>query len=229
DSASDINVSTGLVREFVEREQAALDTLTAGPGSESATAIRKRMEEIMIDQVGIFRTGKELDRAVGELEDLLCRSRQVGVRCAAPGANPELVAAYRLPKMLKLALCAALGARQRSESRGAHFREDFPQRNDRDWLNRSITTWPAPGASLPRLDYEAIDVADMELPPGFRGYGTRDHIDHPDSAPRQAEVEKILKQIDPDDHYARQAALMPFDHLLPEKYRPRNQRLETKP
>jgi len=227
DSASDINVSTGLVREFVERERAQLDALVAGRGSESATAIRQRMEEIMIDQVGIFRTGKELDRAVTELEDLLRRSRNLAVRYPNPGANPELVAAYRLPKMLKLALCAALGARQRTESRGAHFREDFPQRNDRDWLNRSITTWPAPEASLPKLDYEAIAVTDMELPPGFRGYGTRNHIDHPDSPARHAEIEKILQAVDADDRHARQRALMPFDHLLPEKYRPRNQRLET--
>ena len=227
DSASDINVSTGLVREFVERERAQLDALVAGRGSESATAIRQRMEEIMIDQVGIFRTGDELDRAVTELEDLLRRSRNLAVRYPNPGANPELVAAYRLPKMLKLALCAALGARQRTESRGAHFREDFPQRNDRDWLNRSITTWPAPEASLPKLDYEAIAVTDMELPPGFRGYGTRNHIDHPDSPARHAEIEKILQAVDADDRHARQRALMPFDHLLPEKYRPRNQRLET--
>ncbi len=227
DPASDINISTGLVREFVERQQAELDALTSSSGNESATAIRQRMEEIMIDQVGIFRTGEELDQAVTELEDLLRRSRNLAVRCPAPGPNPELVAAYRLPKMLKLALCAALGARERTESRGAHFREDFPQRNDRDWLNRSITTWPAAEASLPRLDYEAIQVGDMELPPAFRGYGARNHIDHPDSPARQAEIEKILVGVDPDDRHARQQALMPFVHLLPEKYRPRNQRLET--
>lgn len=225
--ASDINISTGLVREFVEREQAGLERLLSGGGSEPAGPIRQRMEEIMIDQVGIFRSGPELDRAVDELQDLLRRSRNLEVRSSAPGPNPELIAAYRLPKMLKLALCAALGARERTESRGAHFREDFPQRNDRDWLNRSITTWPDAGENLPKLGYETIDVADMELPPGFRGYGTRNHIDHPDSADRHAEIEKILQAVDPDDRYARQAALMPFENLLPEKYRPRNQRLEA--
>ena len=228
DSASDINLSTGLVREFVEREQGALDRLLQGAGSESAGAIRQRMESIMIEQVGIFRSGAELEAAVEELENLLQRSRQLGVGSRVPGANPELVAAYRLPKMLKLALCAALGARQRTESRGAHFREDFPQRNDRDWLKRTITTWPSREATLPRLDYEAIEVSTMELPPGFRGYGTRNHIDHPDSASRHAQIEQILHRIKPEDRYARQAALMPFDHLLPEKYRPHNQRLEVK-
>lgn len=227
DPASDIDLSTGLVRGFVEREQAALDGLLNGRGTESVSAIRRQMEAIMSEQVGIFRSGPELEQAVESLEQLLERSRNLAVTSRAPGANPELVAAYRLPKMLKLALCAALGARQRTESRGAHYREDFPQRNDRDWLNRSITTWPGPQATLPRLDYEAIEVADMELPPGFRGYGTRNHIDHPDSAGRREQVDRIVEQISPGDRHARQTALMPFDHLLPEKYRPRNQRLEA--
>ena len=227
DSASDINLSTALVRDFVSREQDALDTLLQSSGNESASAIRSRMEEIMIDQVGIFRSGLELDAAVEELQDLLKRSRNVAVRSRAPGANPELVAAYRLPKMLKIALCTALGARERTESRGAHYREDFPQRNDRDWLNRSITTWPDTEATLPNLSYEPIAVDDMEIPPGFRGYGARNHIDHPDSEARQAQIEEILAAVDPQDRYARQSAIMPFDQLLPEKYRPRNERLET--
>jgi len=227
DTRSDINISTGLVRDFVEREQAALNQFTTGSGSEKAEPIRERMEEIMIDQVGIFRTGDELDRAVDELQELLARSRKLKVSSHAPGANPELVAAYRLPKMLKLAVCAALGARERTESRGAHFREDFPQRNDEKWLNRSITTWPDAGENLPTLGYESISVDDMELPPGFRGYGTRNHIDHPDSEKRHTEISKILEAVDDKDRYARQSALMPFEHLLPEKYRPRNQRLEA--
>ena len=229
DPASDIQLSTHLVGEFVAREQAALDRLTDGRGTERADLIRQRMEQIMSEQVGIFRSGPALAAAVDELQQLLERSRHLGVDSRAPGANPELVAAYRLPKMLKLALCAALGALQRSESRGAHYREDFPARNDRDWLNRSITTWPNAQASLPQLSHERIEIGQMELPPGFRGYGTRNHIEHPDSAARQAQIDALLEPIAADDRRARQAALMPFEHLLPEKYRPANQRLEHAP
>ena len=56
----------------------------------------------------------------------------------APGPNPELVTAYRVQKMLKLALTVAYGAFQRTESRGAHFRQDFPRRNDAEWLKRTL-------------------------------------------------------------------------------------------
>ena len=64
----------------------------------------------MTEKVGIFRTGKVLEEAVHELQQLLLRSRNIGLRYKARGANPELVTAYRVQKMLKMALCVAYGA-----------------------------------------------------------------------------------------------------------------------
>jgi len=224
--ASDINLPTALVREFLDREQGRLDELRGARGTEQVSTLRRRMEEIMIDQVGIFRTGEELDRAVEELQDLLKRSRNVGLSCDTPGANPELVAAYRLPKMLKVALCVALGARERTESRGAHSREDYPRRDDANWLKRTLTTWTSENDTLPGIDYEAINVGEMELPPGFRGYGQADHKDHPDTEARNAEVQNIREQLKTADRFELQDKLMPFKHLLPERYRGSNERLE---
>ena len=125
-SDSDVQLSTGQIHEFLQREQAKLDALIAGNGAEEANALRVRMQEIMTAKVGIFRTGDDLASAVEELEALLRRSRNIGLRYRARGANPELVSAYRLQKMLKLALCVAYGALTRTESRGAHFRRDCP-------------------------------------------------------------------------------------------------------
>ena len=105
-----------------------------------------------------------------------------------PGANPELVTAYRVQKMLKLALSVAYGALTRTESRGAHYRQDYPRRNDAEWLKRTLATWKGDD-TLPTLAYEALDVKRMELPPGWRGYGAKDYTDHPDTAARQAEVD----------------------------------------
>jgi len=153
---------------------------------------------------------------------LLQRSQQLAMHYQHPGANPELVLAYRLPRMLKVALCVTMGALNRTESRGAHFREDFTARDDQAWLKRTLATWPE-GASQPSLSYEALDVNGMELPPGFRGYGVKNIIEHPQSAARQAEVD-ALRQAEPDRH-ARQNALMPFAQLLPPKYRGSNERL----
>ena len=69
-----------------------------------------KMQQIMTAKVGIFRNGHRLEEAVDELQKLLRRSRNIGLLYKARGANPELVTAYRVQKMLKLALCVAYGA-----------------------------------------------------------------------------------------------------------------------
>lgn len=177
----------------------------------------------MTDKVGLFRNGPDLEAAVAELAELLVRSQGVGVRSGGLDANPELVLAYRLPRMLKVALTVALGARNRTESRGAHFREDFPARDDRDWLKRTLACWPE-GEAQPSLDYEALDVQLMELPPGFRGYGVKNIIEHPATAHRQAQVDELREAT--LDRHKLQSALLPFKQLLPERYRGRNARLD---
>jgi len=224
--SSDIGLSTALVHEFLGREQGRIDALLQSTGPEHAHAIRTRMQEIMTDKVGIFRTGAELAAAVDELQDLLRRSRRIGLRYRAAGANPELVAAYRTQKMLKVALCVAQGALMRTESRGAHYRHDHPRRDDGQWLKRTLAAWKHDDDTLPTLSYEALDVMAMELPPGWRGYGAKDYIDHPDTARRAAEVEARKTELATADRLAVQSALMPYEHLLPERYRGLNERLD---
>jgi fumarate reductase flavoprotein subunit len=180
---AELEVSTGLVGEFLRATQAELDGLCSAPG-EDPTALRVAMQEIMTDKVGIFRDGADLAAAVESLRELYDRSRRIGIGGRAAGADPALVTAYRTRKMLRLALTVACGALARTESRGAHSRADYPQRNDRDWLKRTLATWPDPQADLPVLSYEPLDVGTMELPPGWRGYGARDYIDHPRRRPR---------------------------------------------
>jgi fumarate reductase flavoprotein subunit len=129
--------------------------------------------------------------------------------------------------MLRVALCVALGARDRTESRGAHFREDHPRRDDRNCLSRTLATWPNPDDELPTLSYDPLDVMRMEMPPGFRGYGARDHAEHPDSATRQQQIDAVRARLGDTDRFVVQQELMPFAHLLPERYRGRNERLES--
>ena len=64
----------------------------------------------------------------------------------------------------------------------------------------------------------------MELPPGWRGYGAKDYVDHPDTAARQAEVDAVKQKI--ADRFDRQKALMPYEHLLPKPLRGRNERID---
>lgn len=221
--AGDCAIDTALVRECFQRQQEELAGLLASKGPERAADLVRAMQETMTDHVGIYRDGPGLAGAVESLGELLARSRALGLQCRAPGANPELALAWRLPRMLKLALCVARGALDREESRGAHSRVDFPRRDDSRWLKRTLARWPE-GASQPELSYEALDVMAMELPPGWRGYGERDHIHHPDTAQREAEVAELSRN-NPDPAM-RQQALMPFAHLLPERYQGANGRFK---
>lgn len=224
---NDVNVPMGLVKEFLQREQANLDVLVKGGGNEDASALRARMQDIMTAKVGIFRKGEDLQSAVEELQQLLVRSRRIGLRNHSAGANPELVTAYRVQKMLKVALCVAYGAFTRTESRGAHFREDHPRRDDAQWLKRTLARWDG-DATLPALGYEPLDVMAMELPPGWRGYGAKDYIDHPDTQRRAAEVAAMRERMADQDRFAVQSALMPYEHLLPDALRGRNERLDER-
>jgi fumarate reductase flavoprotein subunit len=223
---NDVDIPTRIVHDFLRREQLAIDTLIDGRGTEDAPALRAQMQELMTAKVGIFRRGADLASAVEELQDLLRRSRNIGLKCKARGANPELVMAYRVQKMLKVALCVAYGALTRTESRGAHYREDFPRRNDAEWLKRTLASWKSDRDTLPSLSYEVLDVKAMELPPGWRGYGAKDYLDHPDTVPRMTEVEALKNSMAGKSRFELQEALMPYTTLLPARYRRRNERID---
>src|SRR4051812_28583044 len=77
---SDLTLSTGMIQDFLQREQARLDALTLGGGTEEANALMAQMQTIMTGKVGIFRTGRVLEEAVHELEQILLRSRNIGLR-----------------------------------------------------------------------------------------------------------------------------------------------------
>jgi len=219
-----LEINTQLAEKFMKQVQDEIDTLIEGDGTESPFELKHEMQRIMMDYVGIFRNGPELEKAVAELKVLLERSRKLGLKCKKRHANPELVEALRVKRMLKVALTVACGAAARTESRGAHAREDYPQRNDRDWLNRTLASWPDPNALEPVLNYEALDVMKMELPPGYRGYGIDNAIVHPDTQKREQQIAEILAGLGDDaDRYQRQRALMPFE--LPESLQPNNERL----
>ena len=106
--------------------RAVLSRLFPVPGKERAIDIRDRMRAIMMDKVGIYRTGKLMKEAVTELVELKDRFSAVGVADTSSGFNTELLEALELKNLLDLALVTAVCAEQRTESRGGHAREDYP-------------------------------------------------------------------------------------------------------
>ena len=174
------SVALDAVKAAEQRAGRLLANTGAGPG---AYEIRDAMGEVMIGKVGIFRTGDELAEAVSGLRALHDQCDQIVLRSRAPGMNPELTFALRVKGMLRLALVTAMGALARTESRGAHFRSDFPLRDDAKWLNRTLVRWTDDG---PELSYEPVGL--LDLPPGHRGYGSAERI----------EMEKTIEQYNED-------------------------------
>jgi len=220
---TDISIPTSLVKGFLDREQGKIDALFARESGENVYELRDAMQTIMMDKVGIFRDGPHLQEAVDELKALLKRCDNIVVRDKAASSNPELVNALRVPRMIKVALTVACGALARTESRGAHSREDYPKRNDRDWLKRTLSYWKNEGDELPTLEYEDLDIMKMEMPPGFRGYGNDNTLHHPDTERRLAEVEQITASMPNADRHEIQEALLKYD--LPERLQGKNERV----
>ncbi len=219
-------IDTNVVKDFLIKEYQYLKSLVDKEGKYSVFEIKNRMKEIMWDKVAIFRTGEGLKEAVDELEKLYKESQNVKVHCKELDcANPELEEAYRVPRMLKVALCVAYGALLRTESRGAHYREDYPKRDDLNWMKRTLTYW-VEGESLPRVEYDELDIMKMEMPPAFRGYGAKGNIiENPLSEKRQAEVDAIREKMEAEgkSRHEIQHALMPYE--LQPKYKALNQRI----
>ena len=123
-----------------ERAQDLLGRLTTNLGGESAAQIRSEMQQAMMDHVSVFRTEEGLKDALATLAQLRVRFQRVEVQDRSLRFNTELEEALELGCLLDLAWATTVAALARRESRGAHYREDFPNRDDAGWLKHSLAT-----------------------------------------------------------------------------------------
>jgi fumarate reductase flavoprotein subunit len=143
------------------------DLLGKGPGTESISAIRQELQDTMEEAAGIFRTGPAMTKGLDALRELQGRVRNVGVADTSRSFNTELLAALELANMLDIGECILRSGLQREESRGAHQRTDFPDRDDNRFLSHQLVH-RAPDGN-PRT--ETLPVTITRWPPGERIYG----------------------------------------------------------
>jgi len=222
-AANPLNISTTTIEHFMKQEEKKITDLLMKEFGENPFELKAAMQKVMMDKVGIFRNGPDLEQAVEELKVLNQRAKNIALRNRISSSNPELVEAIRVPMMIKLAQCVAYGAFLRTESRGAHAREDYPERNDKDWLKRTLTTWKDESADLPELSYEELDVMKMEMPPGSRGYGVDNIVHHPDTKKRTSQIETIREANPGADRFEISEILNPI--TIPEKFKGKNERI----
>jgi len=220
---TEITINTKVVEDELKKQDDHILEILARDGDKHIYDIKEEMRHIMQEKVGIFRNGKDLEDAVEELKELLQKTKNITVANKCRLLNPELEEAYKVPMMLKVALCVAKGARDRKESRGAHYREDYLKRDDVNWLNKTLSYWKNDNDLEPTLEYEELDIMKMEMPPAFRGYGRKGYIiENPLSRKRQEEIDKIIEEHQ-GDRYELQDKLMPYE--LQPAYKMKNERL----
>ncbi|MBN2092847.1 FAD-binding protein [candidate division KSB1 bacterium] len=144
----------------VKREVEKLDRLLGREKGESVASIRKGMEETMINSFGIFRKADLMQQGLQQLVELKERYRKVFIEDKGKVYNLNFLRALELENMLDLAHVIAVGALARKESRGAHFREDFPKMDNPNFLKHTIVVPDTQGN--PQLSYRPVTIEDIQ-------------------------------------------------------------------
>jgi succinate dehydrogenase / fumarate reductase flavoprotein subunit len=133
-----------------------INSLLTDKKSKSRGAITSRMQDVMMEKVGVFRTGKEMKKAVETIRKLKNEFQEVGIEDTGKSFNTELVEVLELENLLDIAYLTVVAAENRTETRGAHSRMDFPARDDDNWLKHSLI-W-LDGEKF-RIKYREVDVS----------------------------------------------------------------------
>ncbi len=141
--------------EYFRAEERRIHHLLFRERYERVASIRRAMQRAMHEHVGVFRTEEEMKEGLKKVRELLERYQNVYVEDKGSVFNQNLLNALELGNMLTVAEVIALGALKREESRGAHSRSDFPERDDGNWLKHTIAT-VADGEVT--LDYRPVTV-----------------------------------------------------------------------
>ncbi len=133
-----------------------LKKLTEGPSEHHGGHITDEMQTLMMEKVGIYRNEQEMEEAESQVQELRQRYRQVRVQDNSSCFNTDLLEIIELGNLLDLSLITAVSARNRKESRGAHSREDYPERDDDAWLKHTLAYLEE---DTVRIDYKPVDIS----------------------------------------------------------------------
>jgi succinate dehydrogenase / fumarate reductase flavoprotein subunit len=150
-----------------KKQEASNALLMNNQGTENPFRLWQELGEVMTKDCTVIRYNKNLVQTDAKLVELLERYRKVNLSDRTQWANTSVVFTRQLYNMLQLARVIAQGARMRDESRGAHYKPDFPERDDKNWL-KTTKAYFAPDADEPKFEFEPVDVS--LIPPRARKY-----------------------------------------------------------
>lgn len=161
------NANTAALAACADQTQQRIRVLfSRTDGTESVAGLRKEMMTTMEEHAGIYRTEAGLQSAVAKIQELRDRYQRVILTDKTNVYNTDLFQTLELGSMLDCAEAVTVGGLARKESRGAHQRLDFPERDDQNFLRHTMVY--RQGADAPRIDY--LDVVITKSQPGIRDY-----------------------------------------------------------
>lgn len=162
-----------LCGQAAREEQVAYDTLLAMDGPVNPYELYQRMATLMTENVTVVRYNDALAHTLDELDDISQEYEQIGIHDNSTWNNTTTVFVRELGAMIELAKVITAGALARDESRGSHYKPEFPERDDETWLKTTLAEYDAQ-TKRPHLTYEPVDVSLIE--PRKRDYSKEHEV-----------------------------------------------------
>ena len=168
-----------LYQDLIDKEQKRFDDLLNMRGTENAFKLHRELGEIMTKNVTVVRDNKRLLETDEKILELMRRYQDIDMEDTQTWSNQAVFFTRQLWNMLVLARVITIGAYNRNESRGAHYKPEFPDRNDEEWLKTTKAFYEGID-NPPRFEYEDVDIS--LIPPRKRDYSSKSKSSKEDSS-----------------------------------------------
>jgi succinate dehydrogenase / fumarate reductase flavoprotein subunit len=161
------STASSIFDQALGKVQDKFEAYTKRQGKENPYGLHRELGDLMTANVTVVRYNDKLQATLDELEKMEARAESMSLSDTASWHNSSLLFMHHLEGMLKLARVISKGALLRNESRGSHYKPDFPTRNDDEFLKTTIATYDAANNDA-HITYEAVDISKIE--PRERNY-----------------------------------------------------------
>ncbi|MBW5447320.1 succinate dehydrogenase flavoprotein subunit [Cohnella sp. CFH 77786] len=161
------DVSESVFEREASKQTTKYESILKMDGTENAYVIHKELGEWMTNNMTVVRYNDKLQQTVDKIKELKQRYAKININDTARWNNAGVAFTRQLWNMLELAEAMTVGALLRNESRGAHYKPEFPDRNDDEFLKTTKAKWTPDG---PQISYEEVDVSLIK--PRIRDYST---------------------------------------------------------
>ncbi|MGF7047099.1 succinate dehydrogenase / fumarate reductase flavoprotein subunit [Paenibacillus sp. DS2015] len=159
------DLPTSLFDRYMKQHTDKYEDLLSMNGTENAYVIHKELGEWMTNNMTVVRYNDKLEATIEKIKELKQRYANINMTDKSRFSNPGVAFTRQLWNMLELAHAMTVGALLRDESRGAHYKPDYPERNDERFLKTTKAKWTSTG---PEITYDEVDVS--LIPPRIRDY-----------------------------------------------------------